>query len=89
MKQKKMEPRNSRHEQLFHERCVKEKSAEEQIDDPRFVRCNNYLLINLAYVEKIENLSVWVGGEMLPISHPRKKAFTDAFGEYVRSRHYV
>lgn len=31
MKQKKMEPRNSRHEQLFHERCVKEKSAEEQI----------------------------------------------------------
>lgn len=65
------------------------KSAEEQIDDPRFVRCNNYLLINLAYVEKIENLSVWVGGEMLPISHPRKKAFTDAFGEYVRSRHYV
>ena len=31
MKQKKMEPRNSRHEQLFHERCIKEKSAEEQI----------------------------------------------------------
>ena len=31
MKQKKMEPRNSRHEQLVHERCIKEKSAEEQI----------------------------------------------------------
>ena len=31
MKQKKMETRNSRHEQRLHERCVKEKGAEEQI----------------------------------------------------------
>ena len=31
MKQKKMEPGNSRYEQRFRERCVKEKSAEEQI----------------------------------------------------------
>lgn len=31
MKQKKMEPRNSRNEQRFHERCNKEKGAEEQI----------------------------------------------------------
>ena len=31
MRQKKMEPRNSRNEQRFHERCNKEKGAEEQI----------------------------------------------------------
>jgi len=31
MKQKKMEPRNSRNEQRFYERCNKEKGAEEQI----------------------------------------------------------
>jgi hypothetical protein len=30
MKQKKMEPRDSRHEQRLHEHCVKEKGAEEQ-----------------------------------------------------------
>lgn len=65
------------------------KSAEEQIGDQCFARCNNYLLINLAYVERIENLTVWVGGEKLPISHPRKKAFTDAFARYVGSQRYV
>ena len=64
------------------------KSAEEQIGDPQFVRCNNYLLVNLAYVDRIENLTVWVGGEPLSISHPRKKSFTDAYAQYSRSRQY-
>ena len=65
------------------------KSAEEQINDPRFARCNNYLLVNLTYVDRIENLTVWVGKEPLPISHPRKKAFTEAYAQYARSRQYV
>ena len=40
-------------------------------------------------VEKIENLTVIVCGEELQISHPRKKAFTDALASYAETKHYV
>lgn len=64
------------------------KTAEEQLGGKNFARCNNYLLVNLSYVDRIENLTVWVGGEPLQISHPRKKVFTDAFAQFARSRQY-
>ncbi len=65
------------------------KSVEEQLTGQGFSRCNNFLLVNLAYVERVENLTVTVSGEELQISHPRKKAFTDALAAYAETKHYV
>lgn len=59
------------------------KSVESQLADFGFARCNNYLLINLAYVSKIEGMNVHVSGTVLPVSYPRKKPFSDKFSEFM------
>ena len=64
------------------------KAVEDALPKEFFARCNNYLLVNLAFVEKIDGLTARVAGEELPISHPRKKSFTDAFAQYAGSRRY-
>lgn len=65
------------------------KSVEEMLAGQGFARCNNFLLVNLAFVEKVENLTVIVNGEELQISHPRKKAFTDALANFSETKQYV
>jgi DNA-binding LytR/AlgR family response regulator len=62
------------------------KSAESQLADYGFARCNNYLLINLAYVSKIEGTNVHVNGTVLPVSYPRKKLFSEKFSEFMGAR---
>ncbi len=64
------------------------KNVEANLNTGSFERCNNYLLVNLAYVEKIDGMSVFVGGDELQISNPRKKAFTEAFAKYMESKKY-
>ena len=64
------------------------KAVEDALPKDRFARCNNFLLVNLAFVEKIEDLTVWVAGEALPISHPRKKPFSDAFARFAGSKQH-
>ena len=64
------------------------KAVEDALPKDRFARCNNFLLVNLAFVEKIEDLTVWVAGEALPISHPRKKPFFDAFARFAGSKQH-
>ena len=59
------------------------KSVESQLEGYGFCRCNNYLLVNLAYVRKIDGMSVHVGDAALPISYPRKKQFCDKFEEFM------
>ena len=64
------------------------KSAETALEGQGFARCNNFLLVNLGRVTRIENLTAYVGDEELQISHPRRKAFTEAFREYSESKKY-
>ncbi len=59
------------------------KSVETQLADFYFARCNNYLLVNLAYVSKIDGMNVHVNGEVLPVSYPRKKQFSDKFSDFM------
>ncbi len=59
------------------------KSAESTLDGQGFVRCNNFLLVNLAHVDRVEGMTAYVGEEALPISHPRRKAFSEAFSRYM------
>ena len=60
------------------------KSAESALSGQCFVRCNNFLLVNLTHVDRIEGMTAYVGGSALQISHPRRKAFSEAFSQYMR-----
>lgn len=62
------------------------KSVEAALAGLGFARCNNYLLVNLAYVEKIDGLTVQVAGEALQISHPKRKAFNERFARYAGAK---
>lgn len=64
------------------------KSAESALSGQDFVRCNNFLLVNLAHVDRIDGMNVIVGGQPLQISHPKRKAFTDAFVRFMETRRY-
>lgn len=61
------------------------KSAEQQLGEYGFSRCNNYLLVNLAFVTKIDGMTVHVGDAKLPISYPRKKQFSDRFESFMEA----
>lgn len=58
-------------------------AAEKELNQ-NFVRCNNCYLVNLAFVQCIKSYSVWVGGEELTISQPRKKKFLQQVENFVR-----
>lgn len=58
------------------------KAVESQLSGYGFARCNNFLLVNLAYVTKIEGMSVFLRDTVLQISNPRKKGFMDQFAAY-------
>ena len=50
-----------------------------------FVRCNNCYLVNLRYVYSVKGYTVYVDGEELKISQPRKKAFMKALNNFLGS----
>ena len=62
------------------------KKLEQELRENNFALCNSYLLVNLRYVDRIEDLNVFVRGKELPISHPKKKAFQDRFAAYSEGR---
>jgi len=62
------------------------KSAQAALEGCDFVRCNNFLLVNLAHVDRIEGMTAYVGGDELQISHPRRKAFSEAFVRFMEER---
>lgn len=64
------------------------KSAESALAGQGFVRCNSFLLVNLAHVDRIDGMNVIVGGQPLQISHPKRKAFTDAFVRFMETQRY-
>ena len=55
------------------------KSAENQLAGYGFARCNNFLLVNLACVTRIDGMNVHLGDTILQMSYPRRKAFLDQF----------
>ena len=61
------------------------KKIEEKLKDNYFVRCNNCYLVNLRYVTAVKGYSVYVDGEELKISQPRKKEFMRALNNYLGS----
>lgn len=64
----------------------KMKDAEEQLRPYGFSRCNNGYLVHLLYVMKIENDTVQVAEQRLPVSRGRKKGFLEDFLSYLGGR---
>lgn len=59
------------------------KSAEEELKDYNFVKCNHWYLVNLKYVTGIRQNIVTVAGAELEISRRNKSAFIQAVTDYV------
>ena len=48
-----------------------------------FARCHTSYLVNLAYIKGMKKLEITlITGEVLPVSQPRRKEFTELLTEY-------
>lgn len=65
------------------------KECEKDLKKYDFVKCNNYLLVNLAKVKGIEKYDCLIGDEKIIISHPKKKYFQDEFMNYLMKKRGV
>lgn len=54
------------------------REVEEKLQGNNFVRCNNCYLVNLKYVEAVEQDSITVSGARLKMSRARRKEFMQA-----------
>lgn len=61
------------------------KTAEEELGEKGFFRCSNSHLINLRFVQAIEENEVVVGTERVPISRRRKKELLEALNRYFKN----
>ena len=57
--------------------------VEETLSDKHFFRCNKCYLVNLEYVESMQNNDIQVGKEWLQVSRSKKKALMDALNNYM------
>lgn len=55
--------------------------VEKKLEGCGFLRCNSCYLVNSRYVNKVRGNEVEVGGHVLKISHPKRKAFVEALME--------
>ena len=56
---------------------------EEQLDPKQFFRCGKSHLVNLEFVEGVENNDVQVGDDVVQVSRTRRKALLDALNDYI------
>ena len=56
---------------------------EEKLLRFNFSRCNNYSLVNLNFVTKVEDYTVWLGKEMLTVSRARKRPFLQDLADFL------
>lgn len=56
--------------------------VEDRLKDYGFYKCNNCYLVNLKFVERIEDASAVVAGETLAISRRKKKEFMEALTRF-------
>ena len=57
--------------------------AEALLGSDSFFRCNKCYLVNLEYVDRVDNNSVLIGEEHIQVSRARKKALLDALNNYI------
>ena len=57
--------------------------VEKQLDPKQFFRCGKSHLVNLEFVEGVENSDVQVGDDVVQVSRARRKALLDALNNYI------
>ncbi len=57
--------------------------VEQILGSSKFFRCNKGYLVNLEYVESVQNFDVLVGSTWIQVSRPKKKALLDALNDYM------
>lgn len=57
--------------------------AEALLGSESFFRCNKCYLVNLEYVDRVDNTSILIGGDCIQVSRARKKALMDALNNYI------
>lgn len=57
--------------------------VEEELKNHHFFRCNKCYLVNLEYVDTVQNNDVLVGGVWIQVSRPKRKALMDALNDYM------
>ena len=58
-------------------------SAEKQLPEDVFVRCNSGILVNLNYVQALDRDRVKVAGDWLLVSRPKRKEFSEAVAKFI------
>ncbi|MDO4852774.1 MAG: LytTR family DNA-binding domain-containing protein [Clostridia bacterium] len=81
-----VEVRGHRLTYRFLERAIETRGtmddAERQLADAGYLRPHNSYLINPKYIDRVDGYTVYVHGDALPISHPRRKEFIAALTEW-------
>ncbi len=62
------------------------KSLEEELSEDGFFQCNKAFLINLAYVDGVQNNDVYLGDDVVSVSRAKKKPMMDALNRYMSYR---
>lgn len=61
-------------------------TIEQELVDYNFIRCNSSYLVNLRHIISVDGDTVNVGGDSLPISQRRRKAFYSCVTQYLSNR---
>jgi DNA-binding LytR/AlgR family response regulator len=65
---------------LRSEKTLKELEAE--LDDRMFVRIDKQYIVNLKYIDRYENGSVSIAGELIKVSRRRLRSFEEKYRKY-------
>lgn len=58
-------------------------AVEETLGTEHFFRCNKCYLVNLEYVEGVQNSDILVAGDLVQVSRAKRKALLDALNDYI------
>lgn len=59
------------------------REAEEMLDKSLYFKCNRCYLVNLKYVDRLENSIALVNGERVQVSRSSRKQLLDALNQYI------
>lgn len=59
------------------------KDVEKEISSSRFFRCNKCYLVNLDYVDSVQNNDICIGKDVVRVSRAKKKEFMDTLNNYI------
>lgn len=57
--------------------------VEQMLEQEHFFRCNKCYLVNLEYVEGVQNNDILVAGDLVQVSRAKRKALLDALNDYI------